>query len=74
MTGFGDLNYLAADFAISGAFTTGGNGVFPGSFTGLNAAAATTPNSFTLYFANPTQAIAIETDKTHLVLGNVGIE
>lgn len=74
VTGFGDLNYLAADFAISGAFTTGGNGVFPGSFTGLNAAAATTPNSFTLYFANPTQAIAIETDKTHLVLGNVGIE
>ncbi len=74
LTGFADLNNLAADFAISGDFTAAANGVFPGTFTGFNAAAPTIPSSFTLYLVNSTQAIAIETDNTHLILGNIGLQ
>ena len=74
LTGFADLNSLAADFALSGNFTAAANGVFPGTLTGLTAAAPTTPNNFTLYLVNSTQAVAIETDNTRLILGNVGLQ
>jgi hypothetical protein len=74
LTGFADLNNLAADFAVSGDVTAAANGVFSGTFTGFNATLPTTPNSFTLYLVNSTQAIAIETDNTHLILGNLGLQ
>lgn len=74
LTGFADLNNLAADFTLSGDFTAATNGVFPGTFTGLNASSPTLPTQFTLYLVNSTQAIAIETDNTHLILGNIGLQ
>jgi hypothetical protein len=60
-----------ADFAISGTFTPGSNGVFDGTLTGFDPTARTTPANFILYLVDGTQGVLIETDNTQLTLGRV---
>jgi hypothetical protein len=68
VAGFADANGGQADFAVSGSFTPAANGVFPGTLTGFNPAAATTADTFTVYMVDNTQGLAIETDNAQLTL------
>jgi hypothetical protein len=68
LAGVGDSSNNETDFAISGDFTPASNGVFSGTFTGLNPASSTTTGNFTLYLVDGTQGFAIETDKAVLNL------
>ena len=72
--GFADGGNAAEDFAISGSFTPTANGVFTGTFTGLDAASRTTANNFTLYLVDDTRAVAIETDDSQLMLGYLQLQ
>ena len=74
LTGFVDFGYGATDYAVSGSFTAGANGVFTGTMAGLNPGSVTTPDSFTLYFVDPTRAVIIETDNTQLTLGYLELQ
>jgi len=74
LTGFVDFGYGATDYAVSGSFTAGTNGVFTGTMAGLNPGSVTTPDNFTLYFVDPTRAVIIETDNTQLTLGYLELQ
>ena len=71
LAGYADGGNGGADFAVTGSFTPGANGVFTGTLTGMDAASRTTAGSFTLYMVDGTQGIAIETDDTQLTLGRL---
>jgi len=68
VAGFADTNGVQADFAASGSFTPAAAGVFPATLTGFNAGAPATADTFTLYLADNTQGVAIETDDAQLTL------
>ena len=68
LTGTGDSSNNKTGFAISGNFTPASNGVFSGTFTGLNPDSPTTAGNFTLYLVDGTQGFAIETDNSALNL------
>ncbi|MGA3047201.1 MAG: hypothetical protein ABSD67_11295 [Terracidiphilus sp.] len=74
LAGFADGGSGGADFAISGSFTPGSNGVFTGTLTGLDAASRTTTDNFTLYLVDNTRAVAIETDGSQLILGYLQLQ
>jgi hypothetical protein len=74
VAGFVDFGYGAADYAVSGSFSAGQNGVFTGTFTGLNSASVTWADNFVLYFVDNTRAVMIETDNTQLTLGYLGLQ
>ncbi len=73
VTGFADYGAGSADFAISGSFTAAANGVFQGSLAGFDSASPTKANTFTLYMVDGTQAVAIETDNSQLMLGRLAL-
>jgi hypothetical protein len=72
--GFVDFIYGAADYSVSGSFSAGSNGVFTGTFTGLDSASVTTVDNFVLYFVDSTRAVIIETDNTQLTLGYLELQ
>jgi hypothetical protein len=74
LSGFADSGDGAADFAISGSFIPGSNGVFTGTLTGLDAASRATADNFTLYLVDNQHAVAIETDNTQLTLGYLELQ
>ncbi|MFP5237194.1 MAG: hypothetical protein ACLGSD_14945 [Acidobacteriota bacterium] len=78
LAGYADFGNGANDFALTGTLNATSNGVFQGQITGLNGilnsrtqSASSTPNSFTLYMIDNTQAVLIETDNTQLLLGRL---
>ena len=74
VTGFVDFGSGAADYAVSGSFSALSNGVFAGTFTGLDSASATTADNFVLYFVDSTRAVIIETDNTQLTIGYLELQ
>ncbi|MGA9672228.1 MAG: hypothetical protein WBQ94_23650 [Terracidiphilus sp.] len=74
LSGFADGGNGAADFAISGSFTPGSNGVFTGTLVGLDVASRSTTNNFTMYLVDNTRAVAIETDNSQLMLGYLQLQ
>lgn len=74
LSGFADGGNGTADFAISGSFTPGANGVFTGTLSGLDTASRATANDFTFYLVDNTRAIAIETDNSQLTLGYLQLQ
>ena len=71
VAGFADANSAPADFALAGSFTPASNGVFQGTLGGFSGASPTTANDFTVYLVDSTQALAIETDNSQLILGRL---
>jgi hypothetical protein len=74
VTGFVDFGYGAADYPVSGTFSASANGVFTGTFTGLDGASVTAADNFVLYFVDNTRAVMIETDNTQLTLGYLELQ
>lgn len=71
VSGFLDNANGAADFAVSGSFAAGENGVFTGSVAGFAPVARGMSDGFTLYVVDGTQAVLIETDGMQLMLGRI---
>jgi len=71
VSGFADGGAGLADFAISGSFTAASSGVFDGTLAGFDGTSPTKANAFTLYMVDGTQAVAIETDNSQLMLGRM---
>jgi hypothetical protein len=73
VAGFVDATADPYDFAVSGSFTPAASGVFTGTLSGFSSSAPTSPNSFTLYMVDDTQAVAIETDNAQLTLARLSL-
>jgi hypothetical protein len=70
--GYVDAGPGLADFAVKGTLTPGANGVLTGMMTGFTPGAPSTGNNFSLYLADGTRGVLMETDGAQLVLGVVG--
>jgi hypothetical protein len=70
-TGFANASYGYGDRTASGSFTANSNGVFTGTFTGLDTEPSfnTLPFDYTLYFVDSTRGVMIITDQTQLTFG-----
>lgn len=69
VSGIADFGYGVADYPLSGSFSSGTEGIFTGTFTGLDSSSITTADNFTIYFIDNTRAAVIETDNAQLTLG-----
>jgi hypothetical protein len=74
LTGFVDFGGGTADIPVSGSFAVGSNGVFVGTFTGLDTASDTVADNFTFYLVDDTRVVVIETDNTQLTLGYLELQ
>jgi hypothetical protein len=70
IAGFADLGDGSANFALSGSATPSATGILEGTIAGFNPASRTTAGSFTLYLADGTQGVLIQTDSGQLNLGH----
>jgi len=71
VSGYADRGNGGTDFAVTGSFNPGANGIFAGTLAGFNPASRATAGSFTLYLADGTQGVMIETDSSQLSLGRL---
>jgi hypothetical protein len=71
VNGFADNGNGAADFALTGSFTSNANGIFEGTLAGFDPASRSTAANFTLYLVDGTQGVLIETDNKTLTLGRL---
>jgi hypothetical protein len=71
VSGYADSGNGGADFAVTGSFNAGANGIFGGTLAGFNPASRATAGSFTLYLVDGTQGVMIETDSGQLSLGRL---
>ena len=78
ISGAVDLNWLygptlTASLDVTGAFTvpstTGANGIFTGTITGLDQDTPANVDNFAYYLVDPTRIVAIETDSNQLTIG-----
>jgi hypothetical protein len=69
LAGFVDFGNAASDSPIIGSVTAASSGILTGTLTGLNPTSSATPNNFSFYLVDDTQALMIETDNTQLTLG-----
>jgi hypothetical protein len=75
LAGFADFNQIPVtagagnNLSFSGNLVANTNGVFTGQNSGLNLLSPSTPDNFTYYLVDKTQAVFIETDNTQLTLG-----
>lgn len=73
-TGFVDFGEGITNVAVSGSLTSGANGIFTGTLTGLSTAFNGTPGNFTAYLVDPARAVMIETDSSQLTLGYLELQ
>jgi hypothetical protein len=71
VSGYAARGNGGTDFAVTGSFNPGANGIFAGTLAGFNPASRATAGSFTLYLADGTQGVMIETDSSQLSLGRL---
>ncbi len=79
VTGTADLNSLSVGemtaLPVSGTFTAGANGAFPGTVTGLDVTNGTSQQDvFSYYVADTTKIFVIETDSNQLTFGFFALE